>query len=69
MGLKCYQPLELMPYFGMGFRTFHAGKIGSVGQKASKLLAVQVEVFKEKSAASAIPAELCASVRFEFLQG
>ena len=51
-----------MLYFGKGFRSFNAGNIGSVGQRASKLLAVKVDVLKKKSAPSAIPAELCASV-------
>ena len=59
--LKCYQSLELMLYFGKGFRSFHKGNIGFVGQRASKLLAVKVGVLKKKSAALAIPAELCAS--------
>ena len=36
--------------------------LGSVGQRASKLLAVKVGVLKKKSAPSAIPAKLCASV-------
>ena len=40
--LKCYQSLELLLYFGKGFRFFHKGNIGSVGQRASKLLAVEV---------------------------
>ena len=61
MRLKCYQPLELMLYFGKGFRSFHTDNIGSVGQRTSKLLAVKVGVLKKKSAALAIPAELCAS--------
>ena len=33
----------------------------SVGQRASKLLAVKVGVLKKKSAAMAIPAKFCAS--------
>ena len=33
----------------------------SEGQRAAKLLAVKVVVLKKKSAASAIPAEVCAS--------
>ena len=33
----------------------------SVGQRASKLLAVEVGGLKKKSATSAIPADLCAS--------
>ena len=40
--LKCYQALELRLYFGKGFRSFYTGNIGSVGQKASKLLAVKL---------------------------
>ena len=35
--------------------------MGSVGQRASKLLAVKVGGLKKKSAASAIPTDLCAS--------
>ena len=35
--------------------------MGSVGQRASKLLAVKVVGLKKKSAALAIPAEVCAS--------
>ena len=50
-----------MLYFGKGFNYFHTNNIGSVGQRASKLLAVKVEVLKKKSATSAIPAEVCAS--------
>ena len=34
--------------------------MGSVGQRAVKLLAVNVRVLKKKSAASAIPPKLCA---------
>ena len=59
--LKCYQSLELLLYFGKGFRFFHKGNIGSVGQRASNLLPVKVGVLKKKSAALAIPAEVCAS--------
>ena len=36
--------------------------MGSVGQRASKLLAVKVGSLKKKSAAAAIPAKLCAIV-------
>ena len=32
----------------MGIRSFHARSIGSVGQKAAKLLAVKVGVLKKK---------------------
>ena len=42
-------------------RSFNAKNFGSVGQRAAKLLAVKVGVLKKKSAASAIPSELCAS--------
>ena len=50
-----------MLYFGKWFRSFHTDNIGSLGQRASKLLAVKVGFLKKKSAALAIPAELCAS--------
>ena len=60
--LKCYQSLELLLYFGKGFRFFHKGNIGSVGQGASKLLAVKVGVLKKKSAALAISPELCTTM-------
>ena len=36
--------------------------MGTVGQRALKLLAVKVGVLKKKSAALAIPPEFCASV-------
>ena len=49
ISLKCYQPLELMLYFGEGFRSIHTGNIGSVGQRASKLLAGKVGILKKKS--------------------
>ena len=42
------------------FRSFNAKNLGSVGQRAAKLLAVKVGVLKKKSAASAIPANACA---------
>ena len=35
--LKCCQPLELLIYFGKGFRSFATGNIGSVGQRAAKV--------------------------------
>ena len=44
------------------FRSFSAKNFGSVGQRAAKLLAVKVGVLKKKSAASAIPPKVCASV-------
>ena len=50
-----------MIYFGKGFRSFYTGNIGSVGQRAAKLLIVKVGGFKKKSAALAITAEVCAS--------
>ena len=43
------------------FRFFNAENFGSVGQRTAKLLAVKVGVLKKKSAALAIPPELCAS--------
>ena len=57
--LKCYQPLELAIFWKRS-RSFHTGIVGSVGLRASKLLAVKVGVLKKQSAASAIPAKLCA---------
>ena len=45
---------------GKGFRSFHTGNMGSVGQRAAKLLAFKVGVLKKKSAALAIPPKLCA---------
>ena len=41
-------------------RSFNAKNFGSVCQRAAKLLAFKVGVLKKKSAASAIPPELCA---------
>ena len=49
-----------MLYSEKGFRSFNTENLGSVSQRASKLLAVKVGVLKKKSAASAIPPELCA---------
>ena len=46
---------------GKKSRSFNAKNFGSVGQRAAKLLAVKVWGLKKKSAASAIPAEVCAS--------
>ena len=43
------------------FRPFNAENFGSEGQRAAKLLAVKVGLLKKKSAALAIPAEVCAS--------
>ena len=36
--------------------------MGSVGERASKLLAVKAEILKKNSATSAIPAVLCVSL-------
>ena len=65
---KCYQPLKIMLYFEKRFRSFHSGNTYRVCRsKGFKELAVKVGLLKKKSAASAIPAELC--VRFELDQG
>ena len=50
----------LFVYIFERFRSFNAENFGSVGQRAAKLLAIKVRVFKKKSAASAIPANACA---------
>ena len=47
--------------FFLRFRCFIVKNLGSVGQRATKLLAIKVGVLKKKSAASAIPLNLCAS--------
>ena len=58
------QHLELLLYFGKGFRSFHKGNIGSVDQKAAKFLAVKVGVLKKKSATSADSSQIvCKQVR------
>ena len=46
---KYCQPLELY-YIGGGLRFFHTLNIGSLGQRASKLLDVKVGDLKKKSA-------------------
>ena len=43
-----------------GFRSLNAKNLESVDQRAVKLLGVNVGVLKKKSAALAIPADLCA---------
>jgi len=43
--LNCFQPLELLLYFRKLIRYFHTINIGSVGQRAEKLLVVKVEGF------------------------
>ena len=48
-------------YFLKGFRSLNDENLGSVGQRAAKLLDVKVRFLKKKSAALAIPAEVCAS--------
>ena len=47
-------------HFEKRFRNFNANNFGSVGQRASKLLAFKVGVLKKNSAASATPPKLCA---------
>ena len=49
-----------MIYFKKLFKYFNTSNIGSVGQRASKLLAVKVGVLKKKSATLAIPPKVCA---------
>ena len=49
--LKCCKPLEMLIYFEEGFRSFHTFNIGSIGQRAAKLLAVKVGGLKKKFAA------------------
>ena len=44
-----------------GFRSLNTINLGSVGQRAGKLLAVKLRALKKKSAVSAISAEMCAS--------
>ena len=43
------------------FRSLSANYFGSVDERAEKLIAVKIGLLKKKSAASAIPAEVCAS--------
>ena len=47
--------------FWKRFKSFQTGNIGSVGQRAAKLLAVKFGGLEKKSATSAITAEFCAS--------
>ena len=44
--------LKILIYFKEGFRSFHPFDIGSVGQRAARLLAVKIGGLKKKSAAS-----------------
>ena len=52
----------MVVYFSKGFRSFHTGNMGSVGQRVAKLPALKVRGLKKKSADSAITAKACASV-------
>ena len=51
-----------MVYFSKGFKPFHTGNMGSVGQRAAKLPALKFGGLKKKSADSAITAKERASV-------
>ena len=42
ISLKCCQPLELLTYIERGFRSFHTGNKGSVGQKDTKLVSIRL---------------------------
>ena len=44
------QPFKMSTHFEEGFRSFNAFNVGSVGQRAAKLLAVKIGGPKEKSA-------------------
>ena len=44
------------------YRSFHTSNIGSVGQRAAKLLTIKVGVPKKESANLAFPAEVFASM-------
>ena len=55
----CKNPWVLS-YGHQNFDCLNAENLGSVSQRAAKLLAVKVGVLKKKSAASAIPLILCA---------
>ena len=46
-----------MFYFERGFRSFHTGSIGSIGQRATKLPALKVGGLKKMSASLAITAD------------
>ena len=50
-----------MTYFERGFRSFHTGSIGSIGQRATKLPALKVGGLNKKTANSAITADAYAS--------
>ena len=53
--------LELLICFVKGYRSFHTGSIGSVGQRAANLLAFKVRGLKKMYAVLAIAAEVSAS--------
>ena len=56
--LKCGKPLELLTYFEKRFRSFNAGDdMGSVGQRATKLLAVKVGVSRKSLPAGPGPSQ------------
>ena len=57
LSLRYCQPLELFIYFGKGFRSFHAGNIGFVGQRAAKLAAVKVGGLKRSLPAGPGPSQ------------
>ena len=40
--LKCCQTLDLLIHFEEGFMSFHTLNIGSVGQRAAKLLSIKL---------------------------
>ena len=51
LSLKWCQPLECLTYIERGIRSVHTGNIGSVGQRAAKLLDFNVGGPPKKSAA------------------
>ena len=54
--IKCSQHLETYTTLKNRLISLNAEKLGSLGQRAAKLLAVKVGVLKKKSAALVIPA-------------
>ena len=52
--LKCYQPLDCLLYFEEGAISFHTGNLGSVGHRATKLLAVKAVVVSKVQEAGSI---------------
>ena len=55
MNLKMLPASEYSKYLFKGFRSFNTVNMGSVGQKASKLLAVKVGGLKKKSTTRSRP--------------